>query len=184
MHVHLREDVIAGAVENSRDFVEPIARQAFLNADDRRNSSGDGSAELDAARHFSREREQLGTVLGDQDFIRGYHGFPVGEGLANPVTGGRDASDQFHHHVHIGGEHFVRAIRPANVRGQAADFFLGDVAIADVRQQQRTVWVAAEDFGHGPAHGAEPDQPDFQFRARSGGRFRRRVAFAAPVLFT
>ena len=82
-----------GAVEDSRDFPEAVPGESFLNADDRRNPSGDGRAKLDAATRLSRQREKFGAVLGDENFVRRDHGFSGAQRFANPVTGGADASD-------------------------------------------------------------------------------------------
>jgi hypothetical protein len=37
---HFREDVVAGAVQDSGDAIKPVAGKSFLNGDNGRNSSG------------------------------------------------------------------------------------------------------------------------------------------------
>ena len=51
---------------------------------------------------------------------------------------------------------------------QAVNFLAFDVAIADVREQQRPARVLGENLRHGTPHGPKPDQPDFQLPSAGG----------------
>ncbi len=176
---HLREDEIAGAVENSRDFVKPVAGKAFLNADNRRNSARDRRAKFKPLAHFSRKVEQLGAGFGDQQLVGGNDGFARAQRLAHPLTGRLEASDKLDHDVHIGRKHVVNIFGPADVCRQRADFFLLDAAIENVREEQRTVGIQGKNLRHGAAHGAKADEADFQAPVRTR-EFLHDARFSGP----
>ena len=157
---HFGEDEVAGAVEDSGDFEKAVAREAFLNADDRGNATRDGGAEFEALAHFAREVEQLGPVFGNQQLVGGDHGFTGAQRLAHPFPGRLEAADQLDDDVRVGGQHVVEIFRPAN-RARAANlifFFL----MLRLKMCVRT---------RGP-----PGSSSREFSRRSGRRCRSRPA--------
>src|ERR1700722_17037771 len=97
----LRKDVIAGAVQDSADLEQFIARQALLETRDHRHSSGHGCAELDLLIHLAGQGDQFRTAVRDQLLIRRNHRFTGSERGATPVFGGWKAADYFDENVGV-----------------------------------------------------------------------------------
>ncbi len=76
---HLREDEIAGAVQDAAERLNLVGREALADVGDDRNAAGDRRFERDAHIECAGAIEQLGAVLGEQSFVGGDDIFAVGE---------------------------------------------------------------------------------------------------------
>ena len=68
--LHLRQNVIAGAVENSAHRIDAIGDQALPQCLDDRNAAGGGGLEFQGRAVLLRQMRQSGAVVGQQRLVR------------------------------------------------------------------------------------------------------------------
>ena len=78
---HLREDKIAGAVDNARNRLNAVGRHAFAQSLDNRNPACDGGFKMHHHIFLSSGGKNFIAVFGKQFFIGGNHVFTVFNGL-------------------------------------------------------------------------------------------------------
>ena len=139
--LHFREDVVAGAVQDSGDAIEPVAGEPFLNGNDGGNSSGHRSAELQLPPRLPRQAQKFRATIRDQKLVRGHHRFSRAERLAYPFARRLETSNHLHKNIRIGGQHLFDVFRPTNLRRNPVGFFACDVAVVNVREYERTVRI-------------------------------------------
>ena len=173
--LHFREDIVAGAVQNSRDAIKPVARQPFLNGDDGGDSSRHRSAKLKLPSRLPRQAQKFRPAVRDQQFVGRDHGFTRAQGLAHPFARGLEAAHDFHQNIRVRGQHVVNIFGPAHAPWNPVHFFPLDIAVADLRQHERAVPILREQLGYRAPHGSEADESDLELPGR--GRALRRSHF-------
>src|SRR3981081_2550470 len=75
--------------------------------------------------------------MGDELFIRCYHGAAGDEHPSDPFSRGFEAPEQLDEDVNIGVEDIVKALRPLNAIRYPVHALFSDPSIEDVRQAER-----------------------------------------------
>src|SRR5580658_2620602 len=99
------QNVVAGAVENSRDAVQAIAGQARAKRWQNGHASGNGSAEFEVTTVPGGELKKFGTVASDELFVGRYNGLARLERTANDLLRGGQATDEFDDDLRVGLQH-------------------------------------------------------------------------------
>ena len=165
---HLRQDVVAGAVENAGDALDAVGGQAFADRLDHRDAAGDRGLEGERDVVFLGQGGQGGAVHREHRLVGGDHRPAGGErGFHQGAGGAVGAADQFQHHVHVGvGGQRHRILVPAQA-GDGHLAFLGAVAgghggdgdgAAGAGGDQ--VGIVAQQLQHAGADGAQAGDGD------------------------
>ncbi len=99
---HLREDVVAGAVDDPGDPLDAVGREALADRLDDRHAARHRRLEGDHHALGVRARKNLGPVLGEQRLVRGDHVLAVVDRLQHQLARRRVAADQLDHDVDVG----------------------------------------------------------------------------------
>ena len=94
---HLRENVIAGAVQNGMDRLDLIGRQTRADVGDDRDAAADRRLERDRTPKPARPVEQFGPMLGQQGLVGRDHILATLEQLERVGSGRLQAADQQRH---------------------------------------------------------------------------------------
>ena len=98
---HLRQDVVAGAVQDAGDALEAVGRQPLAQRLDDRDAAGD--RRLEGQRHalHLRRTGEGGAMDGEQRLVRRHHRLAGGQrGLDRGAGRALGAADGLDHHVH------------------------------------------------------------------------------------
>ena len=123
---------------------------------------------------------QLDAVIGNEFFVGGDEAFARFQCTARPGSGGIEAADELHNHVHIRGQHGIGIFAPDDARGRPVHTLARHAAIEDVGQLETSRLRLDEDPRHRAAHRAKAEDGDAQMArgagfARLHGRsFKRR----------
>ena len=167
--LHLREDEVAGAVENGVDRLDLVGGQRLTDGGDDGDAAGHGRLEGDRAAQLPGPGEEFRAVLGQQGLVRRDHVLAALQQLQHDRPGRLQAADHLHHGgnlrvvqdlrqvvgQHSGGQRDVA--RPRQVRIdhlhqlQPLGGVLGQ-AVAALQQQPR----------HARADGSEADDGNFR----------------------
>jgi hypothetical protein len=137
--LHLGQDVVAGAVENTIDAADLIAGERLAQRLDDRDTSRHGRLELEGHGARFRQARQLGAVLGQQGLV-GRH--DVLAGLQRRRTRGARhallAADQLDEHIDAGiGRQALGLFEPGNARGVTLRFFWRERALTPTMVMSR-----------------------------------------------
>ena len=115
MRFHLRQDVIARAVENGVDRLDFIGREALTDVGDDRNAAGHRGFKGDRAAQFAGPIKQFRPVGGQQRLVRRDDVFSASQQFEHNRAGRPEAADQQRHD-----RDFLVAGDPLDVIGQDA----------------------------------------------------------------
>jgi len=100
--LHPGEDVVAGAVHDSVNPVDPVRDQSFAERFDDRNAARHARFVADVDAGLFRRVENLLAVQGEEGFVGGHDMFPGGDGVEDELAGERGAADKFDDDVRSG----------------------------------------------------------------------------------
>ncbi len=112
---HPVENVVARAIENAGDPIQPITGQSFLNGSNDRKASGHGGFVEQRPVLRPRQIQQLGSMLRDELLIGSDNGLAGAQGAANQIPRRLQTTDELDDDIHVGRERVIELLRPANV---------------------------------------------------------------------
>ena len=92
--LHLGEDVVAGAIEDAVDRLDPGADEAVAHRADDRDAAADGRAEEEVDALLRGEREELRAGLGEELLVGGHDGLARLERLLHELLRDAGAADE------------------------------------------------------------------------------------------
>ena len=171
---HLREDVVAGAVDDPGDPLDAVGRQALADRLDDGNAARHRRLEGDHHAPGVRAREDLGAVLREQRLVGGDDVLAVVDGLQHQLARVRLAADQLHDDVDVRARHDLARARHEfdAVQGDAA--LLLQVARPGHLDHDVAPGAARDLLAVAPQHldGAAADSPQAQQADVDGLHFR------------
>ena len=173
--LHLGEDEVSGAVDDSRERPDPVAGQPLADALDHRNGAGHRRLEGDDRARRAGRAEDLVAVQGDEGLVRGDHVLALPDGAQHEVARRAGAPDELDDHVDGGVVHHrpgvAGEIDPAHVAlARAAGIAHGGPRHLDAPPgaARDLVRVAAKHVDGAAPDRAEPEHPDaYRFQWRS-----------------
>ena len=165
---HLREDVVAGAVDDAVTGQDAVGDEPFLDRADQRNAAGDRGLEREGHPALPRLRVQLGAVVREQRFVGGHHVLAGGHRAQDEGARRLEPPDQLDHDLDRGVvEHAGGILDHGQPREVEAVSGPREVGVGDGRQGEpgpRALFqhlpVGLQDLDHTAADRAEPEQPD------------------------
>src|SRR5664279_2812637 len=116
--LHLREDVVGGAVEDAVEGAQAVSGGGFLDDAQDGNASGDAGFESDGQIVRDSEGEEFVSVLGEELFVGGDDRLAVLEGSAKKLERVFDSPHGFDDDVNVGGrEEFLPSGGDASAGG-------------------------------------------------------------------
>ena len=97
----MRQHVVRGAVDDPGNPFDVIARKAFAERLDQRNSAGNGGFERHHDAGSLSGVEDLVAVQRHQGLVGGHHVLAVGQGPLDQTQGRLDAADELHDHRNL-----------------------------------------------------------------------------------
>src|SRR5207237_492430 len=131
-----RQDVVAGAVQNSADLHQFVASQTLLQTGNDWNPSGYRRSECDVLVVLACQTDEFCAMPGDELLVCRDHGFSGLQCAPDPFTCWFEPTDELNDYVHVGGENVIDIVRPVNRARQPVHPLALDVAIADVSEMQ------------------------------------------------
>ena len=174
--LHLAENEVAGAVQNSFHAVDTVAGKTVLKAGNDRDASCDGSAVQEMKAVRCGHRFKFETVVGNQLLVRGDDAFSGGERAAYPASRRLQSAGQLDDHVRASRgtrEDGRRIIRPDDRTRNPIDLLTGEIPVDDVSQLQPRRGGFNKDASHRTTNRAKAEDGDAK-RTRRKCRERRR----------
>ncbi len=179
---HLREDVVAGAVDDPGDPLDAVGGEALADRLDDRHAAAHRRLEGDHHALRWAAREDLVAVLREQRLVGGDHVLAVGDRRQDELAGARLAADQLDDDVDVRMRDQLRGIGHQLDALEAHRARLGEVARARGHRDhdlaagaaRDLLAVAAQHLDGAAAHGAQAQQADAdRFHAMGFGSGRR-----------
>ena len=155
--LHLAQDEVAGAIQNAFNALNAIAGQPLLKAGNHGDSARDRRAVLQVPAFGRGQPLQFHAVKGNQLLVGRDHALARFQRPAYPISRRLKTARQFHHHVHIRGQHSVGVFAPHHARWNPVHTLALYAAVEDMRQRQALGLLLHQDARRRTAHRSKPE---------------------------
>src|SRR5437763_15709339 len=101
--LHLRQDVVAGAVQNSVNRLDAVSGQRLRNGADYRDTSSNAGFNANGKIFPAGQRKQFFSMLSDEGFVGSNYSFALLQAGADDVVRNTGSTDGFNHDINIAG---------------------------------------------------------------------------------